>query len=261
MSNLTVSDRISDVLLHGDLNSLTNKEKTQYAQKVCEAIGVNILTKPFGFHNLNGRLVMYANKSCADQLRKIHGVSITKIEKEVVGDIYTVTVYARDREGKEDSDTGAVDIKGLSGEKLANAMLKCITKAKRRVTLSICGLGMLDETEIEDIPREVKSADFNNDPFGKKEAALSVPDEMTPDNLPEDIAADSNDDLGAYVIKFGKKHSGKTLAEMDPFELDNYLQWLRSSSIQQNKELSGAALELLEMGEAFLKSKEFELNR
>ena len=33
-----------------------------------------------------------------------------------------------------------------------NAKLKAITKAKRRVTLSICGLGFLDETEIETIP-------------------------------------------------------------------------------------------------------------
>ena len=30
--------------------------------------------------------------------------------------------------------------------------MKAETKAKRRATLSICGLGMLDETEIETIP-------------------------------------------------------------------------------------------------------------
>ena len=30
--------------------------------------------------------------------------------------------------------------------------MKAVTKAKRRVTLSICGLGMLDETEVESIP-------------------------------------------------------------------------------------------------------------
>jgi hypothetical protein len=30
--------------------------------------------------------------------------------------------------------------------------MKAETKAKRRVTLSICGLGLLDETEIETIP-------------------------------------------------------------------------------------------------------------
>jgi hypothetical protein len=43
-------------------------------------------------------------------------------------------------------------VKGLSGEALANALMKAETKAKRRATLSICGLGMLDETEVEDVP-------------------------------------------------------------------------------------------------------------
>ncbi len=40
----------------------------------------------------------------------------------------------------------------LSGEAGANLMMKAVTKAKRRVTLSICGLGMLDETEVVTIP-------------------------------------------------------------------------------------------------------------
>ena len=44
---------------------------------------------------------------------------------------------------------GVVSIDKLSGEFRANAILKAITKAKRRVTLSVCGLGFLDETEVE----------------------------------------------------------------------------------------------------------------
>jgi hypothetical protein len=47
---------------------------------------------------------------------------------------------------------GAVSLVGLRGEALANAIMKAETKAKRRATLSICGLGFLDETEIETIP-------------------------------------------------------------------------------------------------------------
>ena len=39
----------------------------------------------------------------------------------------------------------------LNCDDLANAFMKAETKAKRRVTLSICGLGILDETEIETI--------------------------------------------------------------------------------------------------------------
>jgi hypothetical protein len=48
-----------------------------------------------------------------------------------------------------------VSIANVNGEARANAMMKAETKAKRRVTLSICGLGMLDETEVESIPEAV----------------------------------------------------------------------------------------------------------
>lgn len=40
----------------------------------------------------------------------------------------------------------------LRGDAKANALMKAETKAKRRVTLSIAGLGWVDETEIDTIP-------------------------------------------------------------------------------------------------------------
>jgi hypothetical protein len=44
-----------------------------------------------------------------------------------------------------------VNKKDMRGD-FGNALMKAVTKAKRRLTLSICGLGMLDETEISSIP-------------------------------------------------------------------------------------------------------------
>jgi hypothetical protein len=41
----------------------------------------------------------------------------------------------------------------LKGDALANALMKCETKAKRRVTLSLASLGWLDETELDTIPQ------------------------------------------------------------------------------------------------------------
>jgi hypothetical protein len=61
-------------------------------------------------------------------------------------------------------------IKGLQGDALANALMKAETKSKRRVTLSICGLGMLDETEMETIPSAVQvqvvDDEFEQEPEG-----------------------------------------------------------------------------------------------
>src|SRR6202008_2665643 len=61
------------------------------------------------------------------------------------------------------------------GEALGNALMKASTKAKRRATLSICGLGMLDETELETIPTAMP-AHVDKD-TGEVEAPL-IPDDL-----------------------------------------------------------------------------------
>ena len=106
---------------------------------------------PFEYINLNGKLTLYARKDATEQLRNIRKISITKIDIKKENDIYIVSAYAQDLEGKTDISTGAVSVKGLQGDALANAMMKAETKAKRRVTLSISGLGFLDETEVSTI--------------------------------------------------------------------------------------------------------------
>lgn len=152
----TQGERILEVLVSGNLSVLTPGERVEYFERVCSSLGLNPLTKPFEFITLNGKLTLYATKACTDQLRQIHGVSISEPSVSRVDDLYSVTVTATDKHGRQDSDMGVVAIGNLKGENLANAMLKAVTKAKRRVTLSICGLGMLDETEIEDIPASAK---------------------------------------------------------------------------------------------------------
>lgn len=141
---------IEQVIAKGDLAQLDPSERVSYYRAVCRSLGLNELTQPFQYIPLNGRLTLYAGKGCTDQLRELKGVNITKIEREQIGDLFVVTAYAQ-RGNRTDSEIGAVTVAGLRGEALANAMMKAITKAKRRVTLSICGLGMLDESEIESI--------------------------------------------------------------------------------------------------------------
>ena len=143
---------LESVIIQGDLSKLTAAQRVEYYGKVCESLQLNPFTSPFEYIVLNGRLRLYAKKDATDQLRKIHGVSITGLDRSAVGDLYVVVAHARDAHGREDSDVGAVSIAGLKGEALANAMLKAVTKAKRRVTLSLCGLGMTDESEVDSIP-------------------------------------------------------------------------------------------------------------
>ena len=70
---------------------------------------------------------------------------------EAVG-VYQVTSKASLPDGRCTESIGAVNIAGLKGEAYANAIMKAETKAKRRATLDLLGLGVLDESETESIP-------------------------------------------------------------------------------------------------------------
>jgi len=141
----------------GNLEELSAEEKAEYYGAVCRSLGLNPLTRPFEYLTLNGKLHLYALRDCADQLRRVHGISIYIASREVMvaTGVYVVTARAKDRAGREDESTGAVHVAGLKGDALANAYMKAETKAKRRVTLSIAGLGWLDESEAEGIAAAV----------------------------------------------------------------------------------------------------------
>lgn len=149
------------VLLGGDLAALSPEERIFYYNKTCESLGLNPLTRPFEYIKLNGKLTFYARKDATEQLRNLHRVNITRMESRAENDVYTVITYGCNSTGKEDIATGSVYIGGLKGEMLANAYMKAETKSKRRLTLSICGLGMLDETEIETIQSLPKPKDLS----------------------------------------------------------------------------------------------------
>ncbi len=146
---------IERVLLHGDLRQLTPAQKMSYYHAVCASVGLNPLTQPFQYLVLNGKEILYARREATEQLRKLHDVSIQITAREVTEDCYVVTARATLPSGRTDENIGVVPLGGLKGESRANAMMKAETKSKRRVTLAICGLGMLDETEVSSIPGAV----------------------------------------------------------------------------------------------------------
>lgn len=151
-------DLLEKVILGNDLSGLSSAQKVEYVKGLCRSTGLNPATKPIQLIKFQGgKEVPYFTKDASEQLRKINGVSITNVDIKVLeGGLYVVTVYATDRSGRQDSSTAAIVIGGLKGDALANAMMKCETKAKRRVTLSICGLGFIDELEAETLPQAQK---------------------------------------------------------------------------------------------------------
>jgi hypothetical protein len=192
------------VVIQGDLSKLNPQERLVYYTKVCESLGLNPLTKPFDYLQLDGKLVLYAKRDCTEQLRKIHGISLAITSRERIGDVYCVTARATTPDGRADEAIGVVpllkketrwdemrqrnvptgNIVPLTPDELANALMRAETKAKRRVTLSIAGLGMMDESEIETVEgaQRIIIEDAPNHPgdFGSNQEAKSESRSLPP---------------------------------------------------------------------------------
>src|SRR5262245_38440502 len=139
---------VERVVVMNDLRGLDETERMAYYAELCSSLGLNPLSRPFEYIVLDGRLTLYATRSCTDQLRTIRGISITSLEAHRDGDLYIVKAEGHDRTGRQDKASGVVSIQGLRGNPLANAIMRAETKAKRRLTLSLAGLGFPDESEV-----------------------------------------------------------------------------------------------------------------
>jgi hypothetical protein len=82
--------------------------------------------------------------------QKVRRVEMTFSEPkvDVTQELITVTINVRDRNGRTDSDMGIVPTPKGAEDK-ANAIMKAITKAKRRAVFSL--VGMSDAEDIENI--------------------------------------------------------------------------------------------------------------
>jgi hypothetical protein len=248
------AEAIEKVLINGDLSDFTPELRIEYYNRLCASLGLNPLTRPFEFTKFQGKLVLYARKDCAEQLRKINGISIYKLETAREGEFIKARAYAKDATGREDIATGVLWVGDLRGQDLANAEMKAETKAKRRVTLSISGLGILDETDLEDAdspraePKEVKvqvptvtsaaSTDQTQTPQPEaKPAPAPEPPKVDPAPAPAPKAPDPDPAAGAsvrdpnageYKFRFGK-YLGTRLSEVPEEDLRSYRDFLARS--------------------------------
>jgi len=222
---------IEAVIAKGDLAQLTPVERVNYYQAVCKSLGLNALTKPFDYIELNGKLTLYATRGATDQLRKLYNISLRVVNREIVEDIYIVTVEASTPDGRVDTEIGAVSLVKedgewktsqsgkryfekngkwvpLRGEERANSLMRCITKSKRRATLSIVGLGWLDETEIETIPTARRvNVDVSTGELEQlaPPVAVAAQTEQEANSVLETAQAVSEDDEPDYLCGSGRQ--------------------------------------------------------
>ena len=152
------SARVAESLVtKGDLSGLSPSERVKLYVQMCESLGLNPSSQPFAMLRLNGKEILYPTRGATDQLAAIHRVNREIIDGPKVVDLAgTKLVYAVCRaslpNGRTETATATVALADP-----VNVLMKAETKAKRRATLSILGLGMLDETELETIPAQAKA--------------------------------------------------------------------------------------------------------
>lgn len=268
-------------LLLNDLSKLTADQRSDLYIKVCKSVGLNPLTQPFAYLELNNKLTLYAQRNCTDQLRSINNVSLKIVSREKHGGLYVVTASASLPSGRIDESIAAVDLtesdrikdygkwidnprkgKELQGDQLANAIMKCETKAKRRVTLSICGLSFMDETEVDTV-KGAKTIDVNQVHTPNKSLPATTEKPIVTKEEPDinNYLPDMNDikkKLDDYTVPFGKKYFKKNLREVSLDELLSYVDFIEQSAKEKNAEIRGPVAEFISMVELYVEEKKYE---
>jgi hypothetical protein len=150
------SKLIESIVLKGDLSAMSSEDKAAYYARMCDALGLTAATQPFALLKLNGKEIMYPTRGATDQLAAIHRINREIIDGPKVVDVAgTKMIYAVCRathpNGRVETAVATVPLNDP-----LNGLMKAETKAKRRATLSILGLGMMDESELDTIPANAK---------------------------------------------------------------------------------------------------------
>jgi hypothetical protein len=173
------------LIINGDLSKLHPADKVVYYKGYCERMGLDPFTKPFDLLRLQGKEVLYLNRSGSAQLNRMHGVSHSITSRNLLkeADIYEVTARATLPDGRYTESLSAVSVAGLKGDAYCNALMKAETKAKRRSTIDLVGLGILSEEEISTISNS-ETVEISMNPVVEIEATpepAPEPDHSNPD--------------------------------------------------------------------------------
>ena len=143
-----------------DSRALTAGHRAAALAALCRALHLNPLTNPLIYVTLNGKEVLYVTRQATDQIAARLGLHRETVEGPEVRDFAgTKLLYCKVRvtmPGPGGRSETAVAT--LPPADLVNAVMKVETKAKRRATLSMVGLGMMGEDDVEGAGGEIPVA-------------------------------------------------------------------------------------------------------
>lgn len=177
------------IAIHGDYSKLTEEQRKFLLLYLCKIHGLDPSTRPFSYLKIADRrsgkirTVLYAHKAATDGIAKNLKLSDEYLKiHELPGGaiIYEVAVVDQEylssggKAGVRKICVGSVP-PGINGLDLANAHKKAETQAHRRAILAIACPGVLDESEVEDMPGEKIEEDTIRPAEKPKPAKLPKP--------------------------------------------------------------------------------------
>jgi hypothetical protein len=143
---------VESLVIRGDMSGLNPLDRARHYVHMCESLGLNPASQPFAYLRLNGKEVLYATRGATDQLAAMARLTRKIIDGPKIVDLAGTKLViavceATHPNGRVETATATVPLIDP-----VNVLMKCETKAKRRATLSILGLGVLDEMELDTIP-------------------------------------------------------------------------------------------------------------
>ena len=168
---------LESLVLRGDISGLTAAQKVQHYLGMCRILGLDAATQPLAYLRLSGKEVLYVTRGATDRLAAMHSLNREIIDGPKVIDLAgTKLVIAVCRAtlpgGRYETATATLPLSDP-----ATVLMKAETKAKRRATLAILGLGLLDETEVDAIPGAVTVEPAPAPPMVDLAAALTAIEE------------------------------------------------------------------------------------
>lgn len=141
----------------GDISHLSNSERRALLAKLTNYLHLNPHTQNFIiFKDPNGRYRIYATKECCNQLKHNLGINMW-VSDPVFGPdsklpiLVSVKANGTNKHGRSGEDIGSVSLVNVPPEEYSNHVMFAVTKAKRRLTLDLSGLGVLSDVEVYDI--------------------------------------------------------------------------------------------------------------
>ena len=195
---------VDSLVTRGDISGLSAADRARVYVGICRRLGLEPSTQPLAAIKLNGKEVLYPTRGATDQLAAIHRVNREIIDGPRAMDFAgTKLIYAVCRaslpSGRTETAVATVPLTDP-----VNALMKCETKAKRRATLSILGLGMLDESELETIPAYAKAP---AGPIGPE----PEPEPVTVAAEASDFLAEEDAEAEAFRVQIANLHSRSEL--------------------------------------------------